>query len=71
MTALLEVVLPVFLVVGFGYVALWRKWLAESAVDGIMGFAQNFAIPCLLFLAIARLDLAATFDLRLLGTFYT
>lgn len=35
-----------------------------------MKFTQNFAIPCLLFRAIANLDLAASFDLRLLASFY-
>jgi predicted permease len=71
MSALLDIVLPVFLVVGFGYVVTWRKWLAPAAVDGIMVFAQSFAIPCLLFVAIARLDLGATFDPWLLGSFYS
>jgi len=70
MQALIEVILPVFLVVAAGYGAAWRRWISESAVDGLMKFAQNFAIPCLLFLAITRLDLAAVFDWRLLGSFY-
>ena len=70
MTALLDVILPVFLVVGFGYVAVWRGWIGDEAVNGLMKFAQNFAIPCLLFLAIARLDIGANFNTPLLGTFY-
>jgi len=68
--ALIEVILPVFLVLGFGYVAVWQGLFAESAVDGLMKFAQNFAIPCLLFRAISTLDLGQNFDLALLGTFY-
>ena len=35
-----------------------------------MTFAQKFAIPCLLFAAIARLDLGQSFDWRLLLSFY-
>jgi len=70
MTALLDVVLPVFLVVGFGYVAVWRGLFSETAVDGVMNFAQNVAIPCLLFVAIARLELGEAFELDLLATFY-
>lgn len=45
-------------------------WLDAGAVDGLMKFAQNIAIPSLLFLGIARLDLGAVFDLRLLAAFY-
>ncbi|MFA7433003.1 MAG: AEC family transporter [Gemmobacter sp.] len=70
MQALMDVILPVFLVIGFGYAAVWRGFMSDSAVDGLMRFAQNFAIPCLLFRAIATLDLGQEFDLRMLGTFY-
>lgn len=71
MQALLEVILPVFLVIGFGYLAVWRGWFSPAGVDGLMRFTQNFAIPCLLFTAIARLDLGQSFDWRLLVSFYT
>jgi predicted permease len=36
-----------------------------------MVFTQKFAIPCLLFSAIATLDLGADFDLALLASYYT
>ncbi|MFN4100070.1 MAG: AEC family transporter [Pararhodobacter sp.] len=71
MQALVDVILPVFLVVAAGYGATWRGWMSEGTVDGLMKFTQNFAIPCLLFLAIARLDLGQEFDWRLLLSFYT
>ncbi|MCT8159352.1 AEC family transporter [Pseudoruegeria sp. SHC-113] len=70
MQALIEVILPVFFVIGFGYLAVWRKKLSDEAIDGIVKFTQNFAIPCLLFRAISTLDLSAGFDLALLGSFY-
>lgn len=70
MQALLDVVLPVFLVIGAGYLAVWRGWFSQSGVDGLMRFSQQFAIPCLLFAAIARLDLGQNFDWRLLLGFY-
>ncbi|MFN3938000.1 MAG: AEC family transporter [Gemmobacter sp.] len=70
MQALLDVVLPVFLVIGFGYLVVWRGWFPETGVDGLMKFTQNFAIPCLLFRAIAGLDLGQDFDLRMLASFY-
>ncbi len=70
MQALVDVILPVFLVVGFGYAVVWRGWMNEATVDALMKFTQNFAFPCLLFVAIARLDLGDTFDWRLLTAFY-
>lgn len=70
MQALLDVILPVFLVIGGGYVAVWKKVFSEAAADGLNVFTQNFAIPCLLFQAISNLDLSAEFNLALLGSFY-
>lgn len=70
MQALLDVILPVFIVIGFGYLAVWRGLFPESGVDGLMKFTQQFAIPCLLFSAIANLDLSASLDLGLLVSFY-
>ena len=70
MLDILAIVMPVFLVVGAGYLAVWRKLFSDSAVDGLMVFTQKFAIPCLLFSAIATLDLGADFDLALLGSYY-
>lgn len=67
---LFAIVLPVFLLVGAGYVAVWRGLFKDSAVDGLMSFAQKFAIPCLLFTAIATLDLSAEFDLWLLTAYF-
>lgn len=71
MQTLLDVIVPVFIVIGFGYVAVWRGLFSESAVDGLMKFTQSFAIPCLLFQAIAKIDLSASFDVALLASFYT
>jgi malonate transporter and related proteins len=68
---LLVVVLPVFLVIGAGYAATRAGLFRPSAVDGLMVFTQNFAIPCLLFRGVATLDLGAVFDPRLLVSFYT
>lgn len=70
MTALIDVILPVFLVIGFGYLAVWKGYFSDSGVDGLMKFTQGFAIPCLLFRAISTLDLGQNFDLALLGSFY-
>lgn len=70
MQALLDVILPVFIVIGFGYIAVWRGFFSENGVDALMSFTQNFAIPCLLFRAISTLDLNQGFSLGLLISFY-
>jgi len=70
MNALLDVILPVFLILGAGYVAAWRKIVDAAAIDGVMKFAQNFAVPALLFRSMSKLDLAQSFDLGLLLSFY-
>ncbi len=70
MQALIDVILPVFLVIGFGYAAVWTGLFSDAGVDGLMRFTQTFAIPCLLFSAIATLDLGAVFRPDLLFAFY-
>lgn len=69
--SLIDVILPVFLVIGAGYASTRLGYFKEVHIDGLMKFTQGFAIPCLLFLAIANLDLSASFDPRLLFSFYT
>lgn len=71
MSALIEVILPVFLVIGFGYVAVWKMGLPDVAAGSIMGFAQSFAFPVLLFRGVARLELSESFDGGMLTAFYT
>ncbi|AWD23140.1 AEC family transporter [Fuscovulum blasticum] len=70
MSALLDVILPVFLVIGFGYAA--ARWLgfAPAAVDGLMRFAQNFAVPCMLFRAVSQIDLGTEAAPGLFLSFY-
>ena len=70
MAALLDVILPVFFVLGFGYLAVWKGYFSNEGVDGLMKFTQGFAIPCLLFRAISTLDLGQSFDLTVLSIFY-
>ncbi len=67
---ILVVVLPVFLVIGGGYTASRAGVFSVGAVDGLMVFAQTFAVPCLLFRALINLDLGAVFNPRLLFSFY-
>lgn len=67
---LVTVVLPVFLVIAAGAAAVRGRLISAGAIDGIMVYAQSFALPCVLFRGIADLDLGAVFSPRLLFSFY-
>lgn len=71
MLDVLAVTVPVFLIIGAGYLAVWRGLFTQGQVDGLMVFTQRFAIPCLLFLAMMRLDLSDGIDWRLLASYYS
>ncbi len=70
MSVLFDVIMPVFLVIGFGYAMARQGLFNDSAVDGVMRFAQNFAVPVLLFRSIARLDLSSAYEPGLMLSFY-
>ncbi|MEM9435784.1 MAG: AEC family transporter [Pseudomonadota bacterium] len=70
MEALLEVILPVFIVLGAGYLSVRTGYFSDKAVDTLTLFAQRFAIPVLLFRAIAGLDLGQALQPALLISFY-
>ena len=70
MQIILEVTVPVFLIIGFGYAVVWRKLLSAGQTDGLMGFAQGIAIPCLLFRAVSQMDLGSGFNIPMLVSFY-
>ncbi|MGR3563761.1 MAG: AEC family transporter [Heliomarina sp.] len=68
--SLIDVILPVFLVIGAGYGCTRAGYLNAEHINGLMKFTQGFAVPCLLFNAISHIDLASGFDPRLLASFY-
>ncbi len=70
MSALLDVILPVFLVIGFGWLAARLGKFGESHIDGLMKFAQSYALPCVLFRGVAQLDLSQAYDPGLMLSFY-
>ena len=70
MSALLDVIIPVFLIIGFGYCTVWTKLFSTDTIDGLMKFTQNFAIPVLLFDAIAKVELINVFNINLFFSFY-
>jgi malonate transporter and related proteins len=68
--ALLEIVLPVFFLVGAGYAAIRTRFLPDAGIDALIGFAVRAAIPCLLFLAMLRVDLGRAVDWRAVVSFF-
>ncbi|MCB1791833.1 MAG: AEC family transporter [Gammaproteobacteria bacterium] len=70
LSGIFDIVAPVFLVIGAGYLAVWRGWFADRLVDGLMKFAIQFAVPCLLFRATSTMDLGSAYDWRLMSGFY-
>ncbi|MGB0507025.1 MAG: AEC family transporter [Pikeienuella sp.] len=71
MLTILNVVIPVFLIVGAGYFCLKFKCLSAETGEALTKFTQNFAVPCLLFMALYRLDFSASFDGELMLAFYS
>ena len=70
MSVLVDVILPVFVLIFFGWLASFRRWITDADIDGIMRFAQGFAAPLLLYKNIATIDLGTAFDPGLLLSFY-
>ena len=71
MQILFDVIVPVFMIVGFGYISVWQNYFDENLINALLKFTQNFAIPVLLFKAMSEVDLAQTFKPTLLIAFYT
>ena len=69
MDILLNVILPVFLVIGIGYISTWRQWFSTENIDSLTRFAQSFAIPCLLFYAIAKIEISEAPKPRAINAF--
>ena len=63
--------MPVFLLIGAGYAAAWTRLLAAGHIDGLMKFVLGFAVPCLLFNAMASMNLASGISPALFVSFYT
>ena len=64
------IIVPVFIIIALGYSATLLKFLEISEIQILTKFAQNIALPCLLFINLYKLDLNSVFSLNLLLTFY-
>lgn len=70
MLAILDIVLPVFLLVGAGYVAARSHAFPDAGIEGLIIYVNRFASPVLLFRAMLTLDLGKTFAPQFLISFY-
>ena len=60
-------VLPVFLILGCGYLVGRLKYLPDNVADALNAYALRIATPTLLFMAMATLDFSAAFQLPMLS----
>jgi len=67
---LLQVVIPVFLIVALGYGCLKAKVLPDGLLDPLVKFQINVLVPCLLFLAMYRVDLSTAINGSVLIAFF-
>ena len=70
MTQILNIVGPVFLLVGFGYAAAAFKLISDQGIDGLLKFVMHFAVTCLLFRATATIDIGSSLKLTTLTSYY-
>ena len=69
MEAVINVVLPVFAIVGAGYLTGHFKILGQEASPALSGFVFYIALPVLLFIAMTRVTPDKIFDLAFIGTY--
>ncbi len=70
MLSILNVVIPVFAIIGLGYLAVRFKLYPAEGVRGLVAFVNNFATPCLLFNAMLTSDFSSTFNPAIIIPFY-
>ncbi len=70
MGILVEIIMPVFGLVMLGYVAARLGWFEQAGIRGLSSFVFNFAIPVMLFRAIATTTLPAEMPWQFLTSYY-
>ena len=70
MSILLDVILPVFVVIGFGYAMCGFGLANETLINSVKDFAQKFAVPFLLYSGVSNLDLGMFTSSGLIQTYY-
>ena len=70
MSQIITIVGPVFLLVGFGYLAATVKMITDQGISELLKFVINFAVTCLLFRATATIDIANSLNPAVLAAYY-
>ncbi|MEO8756151.1 MAG: AEC family transporter [Devosia sp.] len=70
MLDIVNVIIPVFAIVGLGYTAVRLRLFPSEGTKGLVAFVNNFATPCLLCEAMLTSDFSTTFNPNLIIPFY-
>lgn len=70
MLDIIFVILPIFALMGLGYVAVLKRLFPAEGVRSLIAFVNNFATPCLLYHSISTSDFRSAFNLSIIGPFY-
>lgn len=70
MLSVLNVIAPVFVLIGLGYLAVRVRFYPQEGVKGLIAYVNNFATPCLLFRAMLDVDFSSAFNFAIIGPFY-
>ena len=67
---ILQIVMPVFLILGIGYFSVRFGYISSDIADSLNAFTVKIAVPVLLFRAMYKLDFSQAFDWPMLVSFY-
>lgn len=70
MLSILLTILPVFIIMAVGYVAVRSGYLNDAIADHLNAFTVKIGVPVLLFRAMLTLDFSQAFHLPMLAGFY-
>ncbi|MBT6095242.1 MAG: AEC family transporter [Rhodospirillaceae bacterium] len=70
MSVLINIILPVFAIVGIGFASTRRGWISTAGAEGLGAFVFNFAIPAMLFKAMATRDMPDPIEWEFLIAYY-
>ena len=70
MSTVLDIILPIFGLVFFGYLSGRAKWITEAGIEGLSSFVFTIAIPIMLFHSIASAELPEQIPWNFIFAYY-
>jgi malonate transporter and related proteins len=70
MLAIVNVIVPVAMIIGLGYLAVRFRLYPAEGVRGLVAFVNNFLTPCLLFQSMLHADFGTAFNWYVILPFY-